>query len=92
MPPHIHRRKSAERAIQTFKSHLLSGLETCHSRYPITEWDRLLPQAELTLNLLQRSRVNTNLLACAYVNGPYNFNAWPIAPPGTKIVVHKKVE
>ena len=26
------------------------------------------------------------------MNGPYDFNSWPIAPPGTKIAVHKKVD
>ena len=63
VPPHIHRRNAAERAIQTFKSHLLSGLATCHSQYPISEWDRLLDQAEITLNLLRTSRVNPRLSA-----------------------------
>ena len=39
VPPHIHRRNAAERAIQTFKNHLLSGLATCNSKFPIAEWD-----------------------------------------------------
>ena len=92
VPPHMHRRNAAERAIQTFKSHLLSGLATCHSEFPISEWDRLLDQAEITLNLLRTSRVNPNLSAWSYIEGPYDFNAWPIAPPGSKVVVHKKKE
>jgi len=91
VPPNIHRRNSAERAIQTFKNHLLSGLATCHSQFPIAEWDRLLPQCTITLNLLRRSRVNPKLSAYAYIEGPYDFNAWPMAPPGTKVVIHKKV-
>ena len=91
MPPHIHRRNAAERAIQTFKNHLLSGLATCNSKFPISEWDRLLPQAELTLNLLRTSRINPLLSAWAYINGTYDFNACPIAPPGTKVVIQKKV-
>ena len=92
VPPHIHRRNAAERAIQTFKSRLLSGLATCHSQFPVVEWDRLLMQAELTLNLLRTSRVNPRLSAWAYVEGPYDFNSWPIAPPGTKVIIQKKVE
>ena len=90
VPPHIHRRNAAERAIQTFKQHLLSGLATCHSKFPISEWDRLLPQAVLTLNLLRASRVNPRLSAYAYILGQYDFNSTPLAPPGSTIIIHKK--
>ena len=31
VPPNIHRRNAAERAIQTLKAHLISGLATCNS-------------------------------------------------------------
>jgi hypothetical protein len=44
VPPHSHRRNAAERAIQTWKNHFLSGLATCVPDYPATEWDRLMPQ------------------------------------------------
>ena len=65
-PPHQHRQNAAETAVKTVKKHLLSGLATCHKEFPITEWDRLLPQAELTLNLLRNSRVKTHLSAWAF--------------------------
>ena len=61
VPPHQHRVNAAEKAIRTFKNHLLSGIATCDPEYPITEWDRLLPQAELMLNLLRNSRLNPKL-------------------------------
>jgi len=66
VPPHNHRRNAAERAIRTFKNHLaiLAGADT---NYPISEWDRFVPQAELTLNLLRNARVNSNLSAHAYL-------------------------
>ena len=51
--PHQHRTNSAERAIHTFKNHLIAGLATVHPEFPILEWDRLIEQAEITLNLLQ---------------------------------------
>ena len=54
-PPHVHRRNIAERAIHTFKSHflaILSGISDSFSNYL---WDHLLPQTELTLNLLRQS-------------------------------------
>ena len=43
VPPNIHRRDAAERAICTFRSHFLSGLATCDPDFPVTEWDRLTP-------------------------------------------------
>ena len=60
IPPHMHRRNAAERAIRTFKNHFLAGLATCDPRFPLAEWDRLLNQAQLTLNLLRQSRLNLN--------------------------------
>ena len=51
-PPHMHRTNSAERAIQTFKNHFIAGLNVCNSQFPVAEWDHLLPQAKITLNLL----------------------------------------
>ena len=86
----MYRRNAAERAIQTSKDHLLSGLVACHSQFPITKWDRLLQQAKVTLNLLRTSRVNPKLSAHSFINGPFDFNAAPIAPPGSKVVIHKK--
>ena len=52
VPPHTHRANSAERAIQTFKAHFIAGLSSLDPDFPVSEWDRLLPQAFLTLNLL----------------------------------------
>jgi hypothetical protein len=89
VPPHSHRNNLAERAIQTFKSHFKSGLATCDPNFPITEWDRLIDQSNITLNLLRSSRANPKLSAWAYLFGEFNFNATPLAPPGTKIVAHK---
>ena len=89
-PPNIHRINAAERAIRTYKNHLLSGLATCHPDFPIAEWDRLIDQANLTLNLLRTSRTNPKLSAYAYIFGQFDFNAHPLTPPGTKAIVHKK--
>ena len=90
VPPHQHRRNAAERAIRTYKNHLLAGLATCDPDFPVEEWDRLLFQCELTLNLLRTSRVNPHLSAWAYIHGVFDFNKTPLAPPGTKVVFHSK--
>ena len=88
--PYLHRTNAAERAIRTFKNHFLAGLATTHPDFPISEWDRLLQQAVITLNLLRNLRVNSKLSAHAYLSGPYNFTACPMAPPGTLVAVHIK--
>ena len=90
VPPHQHRRNAAEKVIRTMKNHLLSGLATCDPDYPIHEWDRLLDQCELTLNLLRNSQINPKLSSWAILNGPHDFNKVPLAPPGTKVLVHSK--
>ena len=81
VPPHQHRRNAAETAIKTLKSHLLNCLATSYRQFPSTEWDRLLSQAELTLNLLCNSRCNPKLSMRTYLNGIHDFNHHPIAPP-----------
>jgi len=59
-------------------------------QFPIHLWDRLIPQAELTLNLLRGSRINPKLSAWAQLHGLYDFNHTPIAPPGMRVLVHEK--
>ena len=69
IPLHQHRRIAAEQAIRTSTSHLFARLVICDPDYPIKDWDRLLRQSELTLNLLRTSRIKPNLSTLAYVNG-----------------------
>lgn len=90
VPPYQHRTNAAERAIRTFKNHFCAGLATCDPDFPLREWDRLLPQAELTLNLLRNSRVNPSLSAWAYFFGNHNFNKVLLLPPGTQVILHAK--
>jgi len=90
VPPTVHRRNSAERAIRTFKNHFVAGLCSVDRDFPMHLWDKLLPQAELTLNILRGSRLNPKLSAWAQLNGTYDFNRTPIAPPGTRVLVHEK--
>jgi hypothetical protein len=52
VPPHYHRRNEAEKAIHTLKKHFVTGLVSVYPDFPLYLWDRLLPQEELTLNLL----------------------------------------
>jgi len=89
-PPGIHRRNAAERAIRTFKNHFIAGLCSVDKAFPLHLWDRLVPQAVLTLNLLRGSRLNPNLSAWAQLHGLFDFNRTPLAPPGIRVLVHEK--
>ena len=89
-PPHVHRRNAAERAIRTFKNHFIAGLCSTDKDCPLHLWDKFLPQAILTLNLLRQSRLNPLLSAQVQMHGPFDFNRTPLAPPGTKVFVHVK--
>jgi hypothetical protein len=89
VPPKEHRANAAERAIRTFKNHIISILCSVDSNFPMTKWDRLIPQTTFTLNLLRcSSRINPSLSAHASLFGNHAFNRTPVAPPGTKIFAH----
>jgi hypothetical protein len=90
--PGQHRTNAAERAIRTFKNHLIAGLCSTDNEFPIHLWDRLLPQALITINLMRGSRINPKHSAWSQLFGPYNFNKEPIAPPGIRVLVHVKPE
>jgi hypothetical protein len=91
-PAGLHRRYLAKRAIQTFKNHYIAGLCSCHPDFPLNLWDKLIPQAVLTLNLLRPARLNPRLSAHAYVHGQFNYADTPIAPPGIKVQAHLRPE
>ena len=55
VPPHVHQKNATKRASRKYKNHLIAGLCTCDSRFPVREWDRLLLQASLTINLIRYS-------------------------------------
>jgi hypothetical protein len=58
--------------------------------FPLHLWDRLLPQAEITLNLLRTSRLHPQLSAAAHFHGLLDYNKTAFAPPGFKIIAHEK--
>ena len=50
---------------------------------------RLILQATTTLNLPHPSTINPKISAKAILNGAFNYNATPLAPPGTKIIAYE---
>ena len=92
VPPDNHRRNLAERAIQTFKSHFKAIIAGVADNFPMNLWDRLLPQAVLTLNLLRQSNVAPTVSAYQYVNGVFDYNKMPLAPMGCAVQIHENSE
>jgi hypothetical protein len=90
VPPHVHHQNAAERAIQTFKNHFVAMLCSTDTQFPIHLWDRLIPHAVTTLNLLRQLRINPKLSAHAQLHGIFDYNKTTLAPPGTKVILHKK--
>jgi hypothetical protein len=90
VPPHCHRLNPAERAIRTFKEHFVAGLSLFEPSFPMHLWDRLLPQAEITLNLLRTSCLHPQLSAAAQYHGLVDYKKTAFAPPGCKIIAHEK--
>ena len=86
VPPFSHRRNAAERAIRTWKNHFITGLCSVDPNFPMHLWDKLIPQSEITLNLLRPSRRNPNISAYEALNGKFNYDATPLAPPGCKVI------
>ena len=89
--PGNHRVLRAERAIRSAKNHIIATLCTADDNFPAYLWDKLLDQAEMTLNHMRVCRSNEKVSAYEGMHGTkYDFMAHPIAPAGIKVVVHDK--
>jgi hypothetical protein len=86
----MHRRNAAERAIQTFKGHVISTLAGVSDNFLINQWDQLLPQMVTTIAILRSSNVVPNVSAYAYHHGQLGFNRTPLAPMGCAVQFHNK--
>jgi hypothetical protein len=90
VPPHCHRRNATERAICTLKENFVAGLASVDPDFPLHLWGSLLPQAEMTLKLLRKSRQHPQLSASAHYPGMVDYNKTAFAPPGCKIIAHEE--
>jgi hypothetical protein len=93
VPPHSHRANRAERAIRTAKNHIIATLAGTDAAFPMYEWDAMIPQAELTLNLLRPYSADPTISAYQGLHGhAFNFEQHPIAPFGVKVLIHESPE
>ena len=84
--------KLAERAIQTFKNHFKVALVGVDPNYPLDDWNRLILQVNITLNLLRNAQVNPKLSACSYIFGQFDFMSTLLAPLETKVIVYTNLQ
>jgi hypothetical protein len=90
VPLDMHCQNRAERAIRTFKDHFLAIIAIIDSAFPPYLWDLLLPQAELTLNLLRQATLNPRISAWEFFQCPFNFNKMPLGSVGCHVLIHAK--
>ena len=86
--PHLHRRNAAERAIHTFKAQFLSILSGADKSFHNYLWGKILPHAEVMLNLLRKSALSPAMSAWEHFNGPLNYDANPLGPSVCRIRIH----
>ena len=87
--PTNHRVHAAERDIQTFKTHFISGLCYTDVEWPFQLWNTMTEQAVTTYNTLRTSRINPKKSAYHQLHGRrYDWNRFPLAPPGTRAVLY----
>ena len=87
-PADDHIRNIAEKAIQTFKDHVIAILCGTNDVFPMHLWERLLPQAEMTLNMLRPSRLVPAISAHVHLYGQHAYAYQPLAPMGCAVEMH----
>ncbi len=87
--PSNHCVNASEQAIQTFKIRFTGALGTTNVDFPIQLWNKLAPQVQDSINLLRHSQIDPTKSVHELLEGPYNWNRYPLAPLGTKAVIYE---
>ena len=83
VPPYCHRKLAAERAIRTYKNHFITILCMTHPEFPMKLWCSLIPQSEMTLNMVRPCRFNPLMSAHTALEGEFQYADTPLAPLGS---------
>ena len=90
VPPRNHRSNNEERAIQTFKNHVIAGLFSVDIDFNLQLWDRLLHQEKISLNIIRQSITLPHISAYTHIFGEFDFNNTQLAPTGTRVVINNR--
>ena len=86
----MHRTNLAERAVRTWKNHFTAMRAGTPPSFKMANWCKMLEQADITLNMMRPCTLNPNLSAFEAMEGMYSFDATPMAPIGTEMLMHLK--
>ena len=89
--PNTHLSNAVEQVIHTFKYHLISIISGVAPDFPRNLWYILIPDTEVTLNLLCQTTLEPSISAWAYFHGTFNYGATLIGSLGCNIIVHKNM-
>ncbi|KAL7476897.1 hypothetical protein ACHAW6_002726 [Cyclotella cf. meneghiniana] len=92
VPPGYHRCSATKVVIRNFKSNFLIILARVLDDFLLKQWDKLLPQMEIALNLLRQSNAMSMVSAYAHLNGPFDYNNMLLAPTGCNAHIHEKTD
>ena len=87
--PGDHRTNPAENAVKHAEAHFKSVRACADPSFDPKDWDQLLLQTELTLNLSRPSKINPNVSACTMTDGHCDHCRNPMVPAATQVVVHE---
>ena len=91
VPPDMHQRNAAERAIWSFKANFLAILAGVASNFSRNLWDLLLLQTEIMLNILRQAASDPAISAWDFFSEKkINYGATPLGPLGINVIVHAK--
>ena len=69
-----HQCSLAGRATKSYRNHFKEGLSGAGPSFPLTLWDALVKEANITINLLGNSRANPRLSAYAQIFAQFNYD------------------
>ena len=91
VPPNVHRRNIAEKAIRTFKAYFMAILEVVDPEFPKFMWDNLLVQTEITINLLRQENLNPRMSAWEYYNVVFDYSATPYGSQWCGAIIKRSI-
>ena len=74
---------------QSLQKQILSIIAVVSTDFPMHQWERLLPQAELTLNLIWKYNTTPTVLAYSSMFGPLDYNIMALSPMGCAVLIYE---
>ena len=74
------------------ENHLIARFYTCEVSFTSLLWNKIVPQAQDSLNMLRTSRVHPRIPAYSVLEGIHDFNRHPWSLPGTRATIFNPPE